>query len=118
VRNSISENPFKWKYFENRLKNSSNVKAVTRATSSGRHSASTHHEGVRTQAGDVNMFTKIAIALALVLGTASGTLAATKQQGTTPNHDVYDFHGKYVGSDPDANVRFELRRDSGREQSN
>jgi hypothetical protein len=64
------------------------------------------------------MFTKTAIALALVLGTASGTLAATKQQGTAPNHDAYDFRGKYVGSDPDANVRFELRRDSGREQSN
>jgi hypothetical protein len=64
------------------------------------------------------MFTKTAIALALILGTASGTLAATKQHSTAANHDVYDSRGKYVGSDPDANVRFELRRDGGREQAN
>jgi len=64
------------------------------------------------------MFTKTTIALALVLGTASGTLAAVKQQSIAPNHDVYDARGKYIGSDPDANVRFELRRDAVREQSN
>jgi hypothetical protein len=60
------------------------------------------------------MFTKTAFALAFVLATASGTLAATKQQNFDPRHDVYDARGTYVGSDPDANVRFELRRDWGR----
>jgi len=59
------------------------------------------------------MFTKTAIALALIVGTASGTLAATKQYSTAPSHDVYDVRSVYVGSDPDANVRFELRRDFG-----
>ncbi len=57
------------------------------------------------------MFTKTTFALALVLATASGALAATKQQSFQPSHDVYDARGTYVGSDPDANVRFELRRD-------
>jgi hypothetical protein len=60
------------------------------------------------------MFTKTAFALAFVLATASGTLATTKQQNFDPRHDVYDPRGTYVGSDPDANVRFELRRDWGR----
>ena len=64
------------------------------------------------------MFTKTAIALALILGAASGTLAATKQHSIAPSHDVYDARGVYTGSDPDANVRFELRRDSGRERAN
>jgi hypothetical protein len=57
------------------------------------------------------MFTKTTFALAFVLATASGALAATKQQSLDPRHDVYDARGTYVGSDPDANVRFELRRD-------
>jgi hypothetical protein len=57
------------------------------------------------------MFTKTTFALALVLATASGALAATKQQSSAPRNDVYDARGVYVGSDPDANVRFELRRD-------
>ena len=60
------------------------------------------------------MFTKTAIALALILGSASGSLAATKNQSANPAHDVYDVRGTYVGSDPDAKVRFELRRDAGR----
>jgi hypothetical protein len=60
------------------------------------------------------MLTKTTFALALVLGAASGALAATKQQSTAPNHDVYDMRGTNVGTDPDANVRFELRRDSDR----
>ena len=59
------------------------------------------------------MFNKTAIALALILGTASVTLAATNQHSTAPSHDVYDARGVYVGSDPDANVRFELQRDAG-----
>jgi hypothetical protein len=57
------------------------------------------------------MFTKTTFALAFVLTTASGALAATKQQSAAPRNDVYDARGNYIGSDPDANVRFELRRD-------
>jgi hypothetical protein len=56
------------------------------------------------------MFTKTTFALALVLATASGTLAATKQS-PAPRNDVYDARGTSIGADPDANVRFELRRD-------
>ena len=57
------------------------------------------------------MFTKITIALALVLATAAGALAATKKQhSTNPGFDVYDSRGTYVGSDPDARIRGELLR--------
>jgi hypothetical protein len=56
------------------------------------------------------VFSKATFALAFVLATASGALTATKQQSFPIPHDVYDAHGTYVGSDPDANVRFELRR--------
>jgi hypothetical protein len=59
------------------------------------------------------MFTKIAIALAIVLGTASGALAAQKQRSSNPAWDVYDARGVYLGSDPDPNVRFRLRHDRG-----
>jgi hypothetical protein len=57
------------------------------------------------------MFSKTTFAVAFALATASGALAATKQQSVQPSHDVYDARGTYVGADPDANVRFELRRD-------
>ena len=57
------------------------------------------------------MFTKTTFALAIVIGTASGALAAAKQHSTNLNHDVYDTRGNYVGSDPDHGIRFELRRD-------
>ncbi len=60
------------------------------------------------------MFSKTTFALAFMVATASGALAATKQQSVDARHDMYDARGTYVGSDPDANVRFELRRDSGR----
>jgi hypothetical protein len=60
------------------------------------------------------MFTKMTFALAFALATASGALAATKQQTFEPSHNVYDARGTYVGADPDSNVRFELRRDSDR----
>jgi hypothetical protein len=60
------------------------------------------------------MFTKTTFALALVLATASGALAASKQQSSAPRNDVYDARGVYVGSDPDANIRFELHRDADR----
>jgi hypothetical protein len=56
------------------------------------------------------MFTRIAIALALITATASGALA---QRSTNPANDVYDITGKYVGSDPDATVRFMIQRDRG-----
>ena len=63
------------------------------------------------------MFAKTAFGLAIVLATASGTLAATKTH-TFASHDsytnVYNPAGTYVGSDPDINVRFELNRDLGR----
>lgn len=62
------------------------------------------------------MFTKTTFALAIIIGIASGALAATKQYSTAPSHDVYDAHGNYVGSDPDANIRFELQRDQVRGQ--
>jgi hypothetical protein len=62
------------------------------------------------------MFTKTAFALAVIIGAASGALAATKHQGVTPNHEMYGARGVYVGTDPDESVRFELRRDSLRGQ--
>jgi hypothetical protein len=58
------------------------------------------------------MFTKTAFALTLVLVTSSAALAAAKTHSATetlPN--VYNPAGAYVGTDPDPNVRFELRRD-------
>ncbi len=59
------------------------------------------------------MFTKTTFALALVLATASGALAVTKQQSIPPGNNAWE-RGTYVGSDPDANVRFELHRDADR----
>jgi hypothetical protein len=60
------------------------------------------------------MFTKTTFALVFALTTASGALAATKQQSFHPSHDVYDARGTSVGTDPDLNVRFELNRDRDR----
>jgi hypothetical protein len=58
------------------------------------------------------MLTKTAIGLALVLATASGTLAATKTTSATASEqNVYNPAGAYVGTDPDINIRFELNRD-------
>jgi len=59
----------------------------------------------------VIMFTKTTFALALVLATASGALAAPKN--FAPGNDAWE-RGTYVGSDPDAKVRFELHRDADR----
>jgi hypothetical protein len=58
------------------------------------------------------MFTKIAIALVLIAGTASGVLAQ-KRYSTNPAHDVYGTSGKYLGSDPDPSVRAMIARDVG-----
>jgi hypothetical protein len=58
------------------------------------------------------MFTKTAIAVAVIVGFSSGALAATKQKhSANPAWDVYDSRGVYVGSDPDPRVRGELLRD-------
>ena len=57
------------------------------------------------------MFTKITFSLAFVLATASGALAATKNQNVVPSQNVYNPRGAYVGTDPDLNIRFELNRD-------
>jgi hypothetical protein len=46
------------------------------------------------------MLTKIAIALAIIVGTASGALAGTKQSSSNPNWGAYDCPGAYVGSNP------------------
>jgi hypothetical protein len=73
------------------------------------------------------MFSKTTFALAFALATASSPLIAqASAQGWQyygnatagapdfARHDVYGANGRYVGSDPDANVRLELRRDSDR----
>ena len=59
------------------------------------------------------MLTKTALALALVLGTAAGAIAAPKNYSTNAAHDVYDTRGKYIGSDPDPTIRSMLLRDVG-----
>ncbi len=57
------------------------------------------------------MFTKIAIALAIVLGTATGTLAATKKNTTNPSFDAYYSRGMHY--DGDAQIRLDMHRDRG-----
>ena len=59
------------------------------------------------------MFAKTALALALILGTASGALAQVKKYSINPANDVYDTRGKYLGSDPDPSIRSMLQRDAG-----
>lgn len=61
------------------------------------------------------MLIRTAIALAFVVATASGALAAKqKQHSPNPGWDVYDG-GTYLGSDPDANVRTRILHDRGRD---
>jgi hypothetical protein len=85
------------------------------------------------------MLIRTTIALALVLGSASGSLAAQKKHSndaaslayasgslaaqnsgslaaqrkhsTNAAYDVYNVRGHYVGSDPDPTVRAEIARD-------
>ncbi len=85
------------------------------------------------------MLIRTTIALALILGSASGSLAAQKKHSndpayhayasgspaaqnsgslaaqrkhsTNPANDVYDVRGNYVGSDPDPTVRAQIARD-------
>jgi hypothetical protein len=59
------------------------------------------------------MLTKTALALALIVGTAAGAVAAPKNYSNNPAYDVYDTRGKYVGSDPDPTIRSMLLRDVG-----
>lgn len=59
------------------------------------------------------MFTKTAIALALIVSTTSGVLAAPKKFSTNPGHDVFDTRGWYLGSDPDPTVRAMIAHDRG-----
>jgi hypothetical protein len=55
------------------------------------------------------MFTKATLGLAVILATASGALAATKNYNVDPSHpaytNVYNPSGAYIGTDPDINVR-------------
>jgi len=51
------------------------------------------------------------MALALILASASGSLAAQKKHSTSPAYDVYDTRGHYVGSDPDPFIRNQLAND-------
>jgi len=52
------------------------------------------------------MFTKTTIALALILATASGALAATKKHSTNAGFESYGA----LGTDPDSFIRGDLRR--------
>jgi hypothetical protein len=60
--------------------------------------------GVSNEAGDTNMMTKTVVALALALATTAGALAATKQR-------PFEAGNSYINTDPDLNVRWEMRRD-------
>jgi hypothetical protein len=61
------------------------------------------------------MLTRTAIGLALVVATASGSLAATRHPTPAPAapaaQNVYNPYGANIGSDPDRNIRFNLQRD-------
>jgi hypothetical protein len=77
------------------------------------------------------MLIRTTVALAVILASASGSLAAQKKPGvnpayqasasaalaaqkkhsTNPAYDVYDVRGQYLGSDPDAAVRAQIARD-------
>jgi hypothetical protein len=61
------------------------------------------------------MFTKIAMTALVIVGTASGAMAANgkRMHSTNAAHDVYSVNGTYLGSDPDSRIRFELARDRG-----
>jgi hypothetical protein len=92
---------------------------------------------IEIQIKEITMLIRTTIAaLALVLATASGSLAAQKkhsndpayfafasqpqaaqpqaqkrQHSTNATNDVYDIRGQYVGSDPDPTIRAQLARD-------
>jgi hypothetical protein len=59
------------------------------------------------------MLTRTAFGLALVLATASGSFAATKPHATpvSTEQNINNPSGAYLATDPDPNVRLNLRRD-------
>jgi hypothetical protein len=59
------------------------------------------------------MLSKTTIALALMLATTSGALAAQKKYNTNHNQSqaVYDTRGWQVGADPDPTVRAQIAHD-------
>jgi hypothetical protein len=59
------------------------------------------------------MLTRTAIGLALILGTASASMAATKHHAISARHhvNVYSPYSNYFRTDPDWNVRLNLQRD-------
>jgi hypothetical protein len=62
-------------------------------------SADPHVNEKQTQHGGVPMFVKITIAVALILATASGALAASKQKHNTKRaYNLYDTHRQYGGN--------------------
>jgi hypothetical protein len=76
---------------------------------------------------EVIMLVKITMVIGLILGTASGALAAPKHKHHATAHakatyakvvhapnsayDVYNTRGWYIGSDPDATIRFMFAMD-------
>jgi len=63
------------------------------------------HDG-SAEKGDTTMFTRIAIATAIVLGTVSGSIAMAQ----SPRYDVI-VNGKKIGADPDPTIRAQLAHD-------
>jgi len=57
------------------------------------------------------MLTRTTIALALILATTSGALAAQKKYSNDRTQQVYDTRGWQVGADPDPTVRAQLAHD-------
>ncbi len=64
------------------------------------------------------MLTKVALGLAIAVTAVSGALAATHRHAVSSGQGVYNATGAYIGTDPDARIRFELNRDSERANSN
>jgi len=58
------------------------------------------------------MFTRITLAVALVIASASNAFAGPKKYSASPANDVF-VNGKYVGSDPDPFIRSMLSRGYG-----
>jgi hypothetical protein len=58
----------------------------------------------RQQNGDLSMFSKLAVATAIVVASLSSAMAATTSSKVFIN-------GKYIGADPDPTVRAQLAHD-------
>jgi len=56
------------------------------------------------------MSTKTALAVVLVIATASSAFAVPKKYSTNPANSVF-VNGKYLGSDPDPTIRSMLAHD-------